>query len=204
MAAEKASNAAEVIDTKRGFPIFSRNPSVPVPTAFGMRPKSLRLNNGNKVMIVGKDTGEVLGEGHAGFFEMKEVDETQFVKLYLAGIKQTTKLTKAGLQVFELVYHQMRANPQSDRLELNHYLTKDFGLLMSIQTFRRGLRELLENEFLYRSTSTDVYFVNINFIFNGNRITLAKSYNLKGSGAAQLGLNLEPPAPALPAPDEAT
>ncbi len=202
MAEYKGTKGAEIVDTKRGFPIFSRNPSVPVPSSFGMRPKSMRVNNGNKIMIVGRDTGEVLGEGHAGFFEMKEVDETQFVKLYLAGIKQTTKLTKAGLQVFELVYHQMRANPQSDRLELNHYMTKDFGLLISIQTFRRGLRELLEHEFLYRSTSADVYFVNINFIFNGNRITLAKSYYLKGS-SAQLGLDLDAPStPALPAPGE--
>lgn len=199
MGTEKTGTGAEVLDTKRGFPIFARNPSVPVPATFGARPKSLRVNNGNRVMIVGKDSGEVLGEGHAGFFEMQEVDETQFVKLYLAGIKQTTKLTKAGLQVFELVYHQMRATPQSDRLELNHYLAKEFGLSISIQTFRRGLRELLEHEFLYRSTSADVYFVNINFIFNGNRITLAKSYYLKGTGA-QLGLDLEPAAPALPAP----
>jgi hypothetical protein len=38
---------------------------------------------------------------------------------------------------------------------------------MAIQSFRRGLRELLENEFIYRSPVTDTYFVNVNFIVSG-------------------------------------
>jgi hypothetical protein len=198
MVGEKTKSGAEVLDTRRGFPVYDRNPSVPVPSSFGSRSKPLRVNNGNRVMIVGEDNGEILGRGHAGFFEFKEVDETQFVKLYLAGMKQTTKLTAAGLQVFELVYHQMRASPQTDRLDINYYIAKKHGLKMAVQTFRRGLRELLEHEFIYRSPVADAYFVNVQFIFNGNRITLAKSYFLKGTGA-QLGLDLGEP-PALPSP----
>jgi hypothetical protein len=110
------------------------------------------------------------------------VDQGQFVKIYLAGIKSTAKLTKAGLQVFEIVYNQMRDNPQTDKIELNVYLTKKFGMEMSERTFHRGLRELLESEFIYRSPSKDVFFVNIMYMFNGNRITLAKSYYLKERG----------------------
>jgi hypothetical protein len=64
---------------------------------------------------------------------------------------------------------------------------------MTERTYQRGMREMLEHMFLFRSTSADVYFVNVQFIFNGNRITLAKSYYLKGT-EAQLGLDLEPPA----------
>ena len=70
---------------------------------------------------------------------------------------------------------------------------------MTERTYQRGMRELLEQLFIFRSTSDDVYFVNINFMFNGNRITLAKSYYLKGT-ATQLGLDLE--QPALPAPKQ--
>jgi hypothetical protein len=91
-------------DLRRGHPVYDRNPSVPQPSSLASRRKPVRISNGNRLMIVGRDTGEIMGEGHAAFFEMKEVDETQFVKLYLAGIKQTTKLTAAGLKVFELVY----------------------------------------------------------------------------------------------------
>jgi len=49
---------------------------------------------------------------------------------------------------------------------------------------------LLENEFLYHSPSADVFFVNITYMFNGNRITLAKSYYLKDQ-AQQPELPLE-------------
>ena len=38
-----------------------------VPASFGTRAKPLRVNNGNRVMIVGEDNGEILGRGHAGF-----------------------------------------------------------------------------------------------------------------------------------------
>jgi len=183
----------EPLDQKRGHPIYDRNPSVPHPSAVATRRKPIKIANGNHLMIVGRDTGEVLGEGHAAFFEMKEVDETQFVKLYLAGIKQTTKLTAAGLKVFELVYHQMRENPQSDKIELNLYHVKKHGLNMTKRTYQRGMQEMLEHSFLFRSTSADVYFVNINFVFNGNRITLAKSYYLKGSVPQHEQLSLLPP-----------
>jgi hypothetical protein len=191
------------LDKKRGYPIYDRNPSVPHPNAIASKRKPFKVANGNRVMIVGRDSGEVLGDGHAAFFEMKEVDETQFIKLYLAGIKQTAKLTAAGLKIFELMYHQMRETPQSDKIELNLYHVKKHGLNMTERTYQRGMREMLDHQFLFRSTSADVYFVNIKFVFNGNRITLAKSYYLKGTDGAQLGLDLPPPSPALPPPDTA-
>lgn len=186
-------------DVRRGHPVYDRNPSVPVPNALVGRRKPVKIANGNRMMIVGRDTGEILGEGHAAFFEMKEVDETQFVKLYLDGIKQTTKLTAAGLKVFELVYHQMRANPQTDKIELNIYYVKKYGIKINERTYQRGIKELLEHSFVFRSPAADVYFVNINFLFNGNRITLAKSYYLKGTSPQQLGFDLEEPK-ALPEP----
>jgi len=194
----KAELEEGILDIKRGLKVYERNPSVPNPGNMPTRRKPVKIANGNRVMIVGKDTGEVT-DGHAAFFEMQEVDQAAFVKLYLAGIKQTAKLTAAGFQVFELVYRQMQDTPQSDKIELNHYLARKFGLKIADRTYRRGLRELLENEFLYQSPSKDVYFVNINFMFNGNRITLAKSYYLKGSHQ-QGELAFDAPK-ALAAPD---
>jgi hypothetical protein len=200
MADNRQTEPAEVIATKRGFPIYDRNPSVPKPGGIPTRMKPVKIANGNRAMIIGKDTGELLGEAHAAFIEMQAVDQSQFVKIYLEGIRNTAKLTKAGLQVFEIVYNQMRENPQTDKIELNSYLAKKFGMEMSERTFQRGMRELLENQFLYRSPSTDVYFVNIMYMFNGNRITLAKSYYLRDSAfQGELPLDLTEPrkAPAL-------
>jgi hypothetical protein len=50
------------------------------------------------------------------------------------------------------------------------------------RTFRRGLRELLEKQFLYRSTSDGLFFINIRFMFNGDRLAFVRTYHLKESG----------------------
>lgn len=83
------------------------------------------------------------------------MDASRFVKLFLDGIKQACNLSKSGMQIFELVYHQMREKPGHDKIELSQYFAHDRGL--NERTFRRGLRELLEKEFLYRSTSDGVF-----------------------------------------------
>src|SRR4051812_30557752 len=127
MAEPRQTSSAEVIATKRGFPIYDRNPSVPTPNGLPVRTHPVTIANGNRAMIIGRDTGELLGDAHAAFFEMQEVDQGQFVKIYLEGIKSTARLTKAGLQVFEIVYNQMRRSPQTDKIELNPYLAKKFG-----------------------------------------------------------------------------
>ncbi len=103
--------------------------------------------------------------------------------MFLDGIKQAAGLSKTGIQVFELVYLQMRANPGSDEIKLNQYVAKDHG--MSDRTYQRGVRELLEKEFLYRSPSDGVFFVNIRFMFNGDRLAFVKSYHLKGAARQQ-------------------
>ncbi len=149
-------------------------------------------------MIVDNSTGEIKGIGGMGFWWEEEVDSSRFVKLLLDGIKQAAGLSKTGIQVFELVYLQMREHPGADEIKLNQYVAKDHG--MSDRNYQRGVRELLEKEFLYRSPSDGVFFVNIRFMFNGDRLAFVKSYHLKGA-ERQAELPLAD-VPALPAPAE--
>ena len=58
------------------------------------------------------------------------------------------------------------------------------------------MRELLAKGFLYRTMAADVYFVNVRFMFNGDRLVLAKTYRRKGASTQQ-ELPLEEPS-ALP------
>jgi len=87
-----------------------------------------------------------------------EVDKERFVKLYLAGLKQAAGLSKAGLAVFETVYKQVRERPGQDTVPLDSYSSS-----LHPVTYRRGLRELLEKEFLFRSPNPGLFFVNIRF-----------------------------------------
>src|SRR6202789_1019988 len=186
------------LSTKRGFPVYRTNPSVPQANGLPTRNKRINVPGGKGSVIVDNSTGELKGIGGMGFWWEEEVDTTRFVKLFLDGIKQATGLSKTGIQVFELVYHEMRANPGRDEIKLNQYVAKDHGI--NDRTYQRGVRELLEKEFLYRSPSDGVYFVNIKFMFNGDRLAFVKTYHLKDS-ARQAELPLIE-VPALLSPRE--
>lgn len=175
---QTAELPANQVTTKRGFPVYRTNPSVPTTSGMPTRSRRIHVPGGKAAMIVDNSTGEIKGLGGMGFWWEEEVDSTRFVKLFLDGIRQAAGLSKTGIQVFELVYHQMRANPGSDEIKLNMYVAKDHG--MSERAYQRGVRELLEKEFLYRSPSDGVFFVNIRFMFNGDRLAFVKSYHLKG------------------------
>lgn len=171
------------VTTKRGFPVYRTNPSVPSANGITTRTKRFQVPGGRGSVIVDNSSGEIKGIGGMGFWWEEEVDSSRFVKMFLDGIKQAADLSKTGLQVFELVYHQMRANPGSDEIKLNQYVAKDHGI--SDRTYQRGVRELLEKEFLYRSPSDGVFFVNIRFMFNGDRLAFVRTYHLKGASRQQ-------------------
>jgi hypothetical protein len=171
------------VSTRRGFPVYRTNPSVPPAYSLPTRSKRFNVPGGKGSVIVDNSTGELKGIGGVGFWFEEEVDTTRFVKLFLDGIQQTAGLSKAGIQVFTLVYHEMRANHGRDEIKLNQYVAKDHGI--SDRTYQRGVRELLEKEFLYRSPSDGVFFVNIRFMFNGDRLAFVKSYHLKDATRQQ-------------------
>lgn len=185
------------VSTKRGFPVYRTNPSVPTTNGITTRTKRFQVPGGRGSVIVDNSSGEIKGIGGMGFWWEEEVDSSRFVKMFLDGIKQAADLSKTGLQVFELVYHEMRANPGSDEIKLNQYVAKDHGI--SDRTYQRGVRELLEKEFLYRSPSDGVFFVNIRFMFNGDRLAFVRTYHLKGASRQQelqLGDTAALPSPA--------
>ena len=143
-------------------------------------------------MIVDNSTGEIKGIGGMGFWWQEEVDASRFVKLFLDGIKQACNLSKSGMQIFELVYHQMRENPGNDKIELSQYLAHDRGLESNARS-GAACGNCWKKQFLYRSTSDGVFFINIRFMFNGDRLAFVRTYHLKESGQqAELPLDDTP------------
>lgn len=180
MAENELTFDSNKVATKRGVPVYRVNPSIPAANGLTTRQKRFEVPGGKGAVIVDNSTGEIKGIGGMGFWWQEEVDASRFVKLFLDGIKQACNLSKSGMQIFELVYHQMRESPGNDKIELSQYMAHDRGL--NQRTFRRGLRELLEKQFLYRSTSDGLFFINIRFMFNGDRLAFVKTYHLKESG----------------------
>ena len=181
---ENSQKSSKVLREKRGVPIYATNPSIPVEEDIG-RLRRTQIGNDKKGLIIHEGTGEILGSGGAVVYEWEEVDNERFFKLFLAGVKQAAGLSKAGLAIFEVVYNLLRDSPNSDEVKLNLYVVSDYIKDITERTYQRGLRELLDKEFLFRSPSEGVFFVNIRYMFNGDRLAFVKAYHLMGSGPAK-------------------
>lgn len=189
---ENSKNGIEVsatLETKYGFPVYAANPSVSTETEI-KKNKRAQFGNDTQGMIVDNSTGEILGQGGAIIYKWEEVDKTRFVKLYLGGLKQAAGLSKAGLAVLEMIYNQVRENPGKDTVLLSPATVKSF---MTKDQYHRGIRDLLTRQFLFRSETPSLFFVNIRFMFNGDRLAFVKGYKLKGSDPRQVELPLEEP-----------
>lgn len=98
--------------------------------------------------------------------------------------------------MFQIVYQLMLDNPNNDKLiiDYNDLLHRNI-FTQSQKTFIRGINELLEKGILYQSVTANVYFLNLNLFFNGDRINIVKSYKRKTPSKSlpnenQLELNL--------------
>ena len=178
------------LQSRRGFKRYARNPSVPDRGLAETRMRPVKIPGADKGMLFADGgTGELIGSGVRHFFKFEEVDASRFVKLFLDGMKQAAGLSKAGMQVFELVYRQVQEKPNADEIALSWHLAKTLGLDIPERTYRHGLRQLLEREFLFESLVDGVYFVNIRYMFNGDRLTFIRGYKLKNaSGQGELPL----------------
>lgn len=175
--AEYEQNGVVVIGEKQGIPVYATNPSIPSKDTIA-RLKKRRLGDEHRGLII-DGTSEILGRGTAVVYEWEEVDTERFVKLFLGGIKKASGLSKTGLSVFEVVYNQMRESPNSDTVILSFYRASQQIKGLNERTYRRGVRELLEREILFRSPEEGVFFVDIGCMFNGDRLAFVKGYHLK-------------------------
>jgi hypothetical protein len=187
-----SQNDSGVLGAKRGIPIYESNPSIPVKGGV-TRTRKRQLGDDHRGLVINDGSGEILGRGTAVAYEWEEVDAERFVKLFMSGLKQATGLSKAGLSVFEVVYLQLRESPNTDKIEMSFYRARKHIPDLADRTYQRGLRELLDRQFLFRSPSEGVFFVNIQYMFNGDRLAFVKAYHLKGAKPQQEQLSLLPP-----------
>lgn len=168
--------------SRRGAVRHRSNPFLSAATS-NTRQGTKRLSNkaGDKFMIV-SEHGEVVA--NTGFHEVVEVDKTQFVKLYINGVKAFQGLKSAGAKVFELIYRAAQDAPGTDRIYL-HFMSIEQAITpISRATFDRGMSELIDRGFIAESVEPGMYFLNIDYLFNGNRLAFIKEFRIKGTAPA--------------------
>jgi len=158
---------------KKQMKEYEENPSVAVAAQKTKTTTKKITNSTGDVCMIVNEGGDVIAQ--AGFHEVKEVDRSQFIKFYAEGVTMFKGLSSPGSKVFELLYKEVMKNRDTDRFLLYH--KNAVGL--SRATFDRGMVELLAKDIIYKSTVPNSYFINVNFMFNGDRLGIVREYRLK-------------------------
>jgi hypothetical protein len=152
---------------------FLENMVVPVR---GQQVKLSRLGRDDNILI-NQDTGEVQGT-HVTTY--RRVDGEQFVKLFTANVALTFDLSSAGIKAFNvLMWSVQKTAISKDEVDFDHLILEGFlfehqnkepPLKLSLATFKRGINELEKAQIIAKTLRQGRYFINPNFVFNGDRI----------------------------------
>jgi hypothetical protein len=177
MAEESESKSRSL--TRRGNEKHKVNPFLPA-TSEATKTKVRKVANGKgDFYVVSQETGEAVGT--SGFWHTQEVDKSQFCKLFVNGVKALKELTSSGTKVFEHLYLEMQKGIGKDVVSMVHADIDQKINPISERTFYRGMRELLDKDFIAETVAPGRYFVNPDFIFNGDRLAIVKDYRLRRS-----------------------
>jgi hypothetical protein len=179
------TDLTEVKSTRRGVKLHKENPflgNAAANTKQGMKRVS-NQKDGGQMLMVNSGSGEIVGP--AGFWHSQEVDRTQFVKLFVNGVKAFKELTGAGTKVFELLYLEMQKQIGKDKVYLSFSAVLQDITPMSEATYARGMRELIAKNFVAPTTLQGWFFINPDYVWNGDRLAFVKEYRMKPTAKAK-------------------
>ena len=142
-----------------------------------------RLSNasGDRMILVNETNGEVVAP--AGFWQSQEVDETKFIKLYINGVRAFKDLSNSGTRVFELLYLRVQEAIGKDTIWLTYPSIDQAVTSISSATFYRGMSELINKEFIAETLTPGKFYLNPDFLWNGDRLAFVKEYRRSTSRA---------------------
>lgn len=153
---------------------FSKNPftrDLVVP----MKNKQVQISvlGADNNIVINQDTGEYLGG--TSVITYKRVDQMQFIKLFTQNIRLAFELTQSGQKALYVLFWAVQNEAGRDLVLLDSYTLEEFlkvhpELDMSLPTFKRGLAELVKAQILAMNARKGFYYINPNFIFNGDRV----------------------------------
>lgn len=138
--------------------------------------RSLTLSPMGKdnTVLLNQATGEMQGTHITTY---KKVDAEKFVKLFTQNIALTFDLNSPGIKVFNVLMFVVQEKAMGrDLVVLDKYTLEEFlsfqqkKLSLSPATFTRGIQALEEAKIIAKAVRKGSYYINPNFVFNGDRI----------------------------------
>jgi hypothetical protein len=136
--------------------------------------------------VVNMSSGELAGGNF--LWEAKNIDEEQFSKIYLSEMHHLYGLKKTGLVALSYLLNKLEPNKDlvyiypPDMMKFCNYKVK--------KTCYTGLKELIKAELIAPSLQPGFWYINPRVIFNGNRLTLIKTYTKNGFNEQQDNLQM--------------
>lgn len=150
------------------------------------RTQVVRAKNKSEIQMIVSQEGEV--EGYSQFLRFVEIEEAQFAKIYLSQFNAFWDLSKAAIRVFGYIISILKAKQDSFILRMEPCLIHTgYKHRKDVIT---GISSLIEAGIIARSDYNDEFFINPLVVFNGDRVTFAKTYIKKKKEADPNQLNL--------------
>lgn len=159
----------------RDFTAYNENPFVEKAVQdikIVRRQQVIRPRNKDEIQMITSTDGEVTG--YSQFMRFIEVEEEKFAKLYLSQLASFWELTKPSIRVFSYILTVLK--PKQD---LFIFIMEDclqYAGYSSERSVFEGLTGLIEANIIARSNHHLKYYINPLVVFNGDRVTFAKTY----------------------------
>jgi hypothetical protein len=144
------------------------------------------VRSGRSEDLVNTSTGEIVGV--ATIHQVEERDDAEFVKVFAAGVAASYELSKTAQRVFQVVLDQYQRTPMSkgfaDYVNLFWFDDGIDGRAVGMKedTFKKGLRELLDKSFIAPKDSAS-FWTNPALFFKGDRVMFIKEYRRRKASA---------------------
>ena len=161
---------------KAGITTYSENPFWDA-REVKIGSKMIRVAGGQHISSEGESVS------HSGVHVIREVDETEFIKIYTRNVKQIFDLKPSAQRVLQYLVTELQKTPNADAIYLAWIGAEEYfseaDVKISRSSFQRALKELLEKEFIAESNKPNMFWFNPNLFFNGNRMTFINEYKKK-------------------------
>lgn len=107
----------------------------------------------------------------------QKVDHDAFAKFFTGSIFYAAKLSKTAQSILLYIMHNMPKD--KGHVFIDNSAVMSFCGFKTRKSVREGVVELLEKDFIARTTVLKMFWVNPLVMFNGNRITYANEYILE-------------------------
>jgi hypothetical protein len=150
-------------------------------------------------VLVNQTTGEIHGTHVTSY---KKVDAEQFIKIFTANIGMAFDLTSAGIKAFTVLLWVVQNKALAkDEVDLDVFALDAFlgaqedPRRLSPGTFRRGISELEKARIVAKTIRQGRYFINPNFVFNGDRIAFTNLIEREGKAKPEESSLIVSPTP---------